>query len=426
MIDEGVQNYTLDNGLSLIIIHDPRIKGVCVEAQIKVGSCDEQLDRDRGICHLLEHIVWCGTKDYSEEEVIAEISGKGGSSNAFTSYHATGYHGWCRRDYLGDFISVLDSVIFRPNIDKDRLETEKVVVLEEIARDQSDQGSVCWDRAVSALYPHHTFRHPILGFEESVSQMKATRVREYMRSYHRPQGMVLGLMGDLPSLEEWSAILHERAHGFSRKTRAANAIDLDRDFGDATPISSSSVTSETWENVQSSYIERLYPIHIAKTDSKQRIASGLLNRIVGGGEYSLMFTEIRREAGLAYACGAFKYGTLDVGAFGMYTQTIAKNVKQVNDICDSIVKRVRKGDFSDQKFELAKNQMLGEMEQMMNSPMALLRYHTRSFHEPDPKKRLTPEQVLALLEKTTKKDVIESARAVFDQPYSQHTILNEE
>ena len=425
MTNEGVQFFTLDNGLSLVIVNDPRVHGVYCRVDVQVGSCDEQLDRDRGICHMLEHMVWRGTKDYDEDQIIRLISGNGGSSNAMTGHHYTGYHGWTRKDHLGDMLSVLDSVVFRPEIDKDLLETEKVVVLEEIARSKSEVTDVAYGKAVNGLFPNHNFRFPILGTKESVSGMKATRIREYMRSYHRPQSMILGMCGNLSDIDEWSEILHDRAHGLSRKTRAANATDIPRDFGSSTPVSSSVIGEEEWENISSSFTERMFPVDFSELSKPEKVTLNVLREVIGGGEYSMMFSKIRREKGLSYSCGSFKSSTLDVGVLGTYAYTRRQNVEEIDGIIDDIISAIMSGDIPDETFEMAKNDSIGSLERMMNSPSSVLAYHVGALHFPE-KQRIFPEENLKLLEETSKDDVVTMARKILTLPHSRYAIMNKE
>lgn len=424
MTNEGVQFFTLDNGLSLIAIHDPSVHGVYCSVDVQVGSCDEQLDRDRGICHILEHMVWRGTKDYDEDQIIRMISGNGGTSNACTGRHFTSYSGWTRSKHLGDMLAVLDSVVFRPEIDRDLLETEKTVILEEISKLNSDPSNVAYKKAVAGLFPNHNIKYPIGGTEESVSSMKATRIREYMRSYHRPQAMILGMCGNLPSIDEWSDILHERAHGLSRKTRAANAIEIPRDFGDKTPISSEVIDSEEWENISSSIIQRAFPINIEDSSKLERISGSILSDIFGGEEYSLLFTKIRREKGLSYSCGSFSSGTLDVGVLATYAFARRQNVEEIDGIIDDVIDKILHGQFSDDLFKMSKNNILGNTERLMNNPGSALGYYVRTQHDPDESKRILPDEAIKILEGVTKKDVVAVANKILSRPSSRYSIFN--
>jgi len=426
MTNDGVQFFTLDNGLSLITIHDPRIHGVYCSVDVQVGSCDEQLDRDRGICHLLEHMVWRGTKDYDEDQIIRMISGNGGFWNALTDHHLTRYYGWTMTQHLGEMLAALDSVVFRPEIDRDKLETEKVVVLEEIAKYDSESSMVANDKAIKALYPHHNIRYPIIGTKSSVSGINATRIREYMRSYHRPQGMILGMCGDIPLLDEWSEILHERAHGLSRKTRAANAIEIPRDFGASTPIDSDFRGEEEWEDISSSFIQRMFPINFKEMSGRQRVSQGVMSKVLGGGEYSLLFTEIRRERGLSYSCGSYISGTLDVGSLSTYAYTRLQNVDEVENLTEKAIKKLIGGGLSDEMFKMAKNDAMGGMERMLNAPSTMMGYYINAMHEPDESKRIFPNEALELLRDVSREDVISIANEILTRPSSRYAILNKE
>jgi len=114
MIPENVQISTLSNGLTLINVRQPWHSGIHCNAIVKVGSCDEQLERDKGICHFIEHMMFRGSEDYTEENITKMINGKGGFYNAATSYIYTNYYIWTQQKYFGESIAILDNLIFRP------------------------------------------------------------------------------------------------------------------------------------------------------------------------------------------------------------------------------------------------------------------------------------------------------------------------
>ena len=102
MIPENIQISKLSNGLTLITVSEPWKQGIYCYTYVKVGACDEQLERDKGICHFIEHMVFRGTEDYTEEQIEKMITGRGGYYNAATSYSYTRYHLWTQKQYLND------------------------------------------------------------------------------------------------------------------------------------------------------------------------------------------------------------------------------------------------------------------------------------------------------------------------------------
>lgn len=427
MIPENVQISKLANGLTFITIDQPWNKGIYCYALVKVGSGDEQLERDKGICHFLEHMVFRGTEDYTKDEMNKIISGRGGYFNAATSISYTSYNMWTQIEYLDDTLSVLENLIFKPLINSDALEIERNIIIEEIIEDESNPSNQAFEKACGFLYPNHNFRFPIAGTKESVKNITSTRMKEYLRGYYRPQTTVLVLCGALPKPDKLEELLYKKAHGFVRKTRGSNSTVLKRNFGDTNFDKNNYDNSETWDDIKSSTSMIAMPYNAEDMLKEERIALNVLNNMVGGYNNSIMFKKIRDDEGLCYSCGCFNSILIDhLGCFSFYFHSRKENIKKANDLLEKILKNVNDGKFQENDLEESKNNIIGSIIRNLENGGFLARNIAGNFILEDDKYNAFHWEMIDLIKKVNKKQVVEVANKIFKNNKSKYTIYNHE
>lgn len=427
MIPENIQISKLANGLNLLTINQPWKNGIYCYAYIKVGSCDEQLERDKGICHFIEHMVFRGTEDYTEDEITQMITGRGGYFNGGTSYSYTQYNMWSQNEHFGDTISILNNLIFKPLISSDTLDIERQIIIEEAMEHFSDPLRQALAGIYRLLYPKHNIQYPIVGTEESIKNINPTRMKEYLRGYYRPQTMILTLCGNLPEQSELEDILYNNAHGFIRKTRASNSSVLTRNFGELTSLTDDVAGEETWDDVKSSVSATSFSYDAEPLEKEERIALEVLTNIIGGDNNSLMFQQIRKNDGLCYSCGAYNTTLLDhLGSFSFLLFTRKSNIETAEKRVAKIIKDVLDGKIEDQSIEFAKNSLIGSTLRGLESGSYFSRVLSDAYLEDDEKYQVMPWEYDGLIRQVSKKQLVDVAHQIFEQPKANYRILNKD
>jgi len=191
----GLYSRTLKNGLNAVIKESHRAPVVAVQVWVKAGSVYET-DREAGITHLIEHMIFKGTEKRGPGEIAGAIEAVGGSINAYTSLDYTVYHCVVPGDYMDTALDVLSDAIFHSKFDPDELEREKKVVLEEI-RMREDQPQSRLSRLVmSTSYSKYPYRRPVIGFPETVTSFTRDDILTYMARRYRPCQMAVVVVGD--------------------------------------------------------------------------------------------------------------------------------------------------------------------------------------------------------------------------------------
>src|SRR3954451_305384 len=185
----------LPNGLDVIAEVNPDSHSFAAGLFVKTGSRDEQGDVN-GVSPLLEHMMFKGSTKYTWEDVNRIFDEMGARYNAFTSQEMTAYYANVLPEFTEKTIEHL-SHLLRPAIRQGDFDTEKKVILEEIAMYLDDPGHRLYERLMEAHFGHHPLSMSILGPAESIQNLKRDQMADYFRQRYGPGNMVLSVTGRL-------------------------------------------------------------------------------------------------------------------------------------------------------------------------------------------------------------------------------------
>ena len=143
---------TLRNGLKVLFYPYHRSDVITVNLCVKVGSTYES-EKEAGITHLIEHMIFKGTETRKPDEIVGAIEDLGGYMNAFTSYDYTCYYVVGPSEIASTALDVLSDVVFHPLFDPDELEREKQVVLEEMRMRLDEPSIVLFEELAKKFFP---------------------------------------------------------------------------------------------------------------------------------------------------------------------------------------------------------------------------------------------------------------------------------
>lgn len=187
---------TLDNGLTVMVKEMPGTKVATVQIWVKAGSIYED-ESEAGITHLIEHMIFKGTPTRGPGQLADEIESLGGQINAYTSYENTVYHATLSARHWQKALEVLADSVQNSLFDKDELEREKKVVLEEIGMRNDRPGTMLFQSLMETSYQVHPYRLPIIGTVKSVSGFTRDNIVQYMAKHYHPENMMVLVVGDV-------------------------------------------------------------------------------------------------------------------------------------------------------------------------------------------------------------------------------------
>lgn len=186
---------TLDNGLEIVAECSPHAYSAAVGFFVKCGARDES-DENHGVSHFLEHMVFKGTATRSAADVNRELDEIGSHSNAYTSEEQTVYFAAFLPEYQAQAVTLLSDIL-RPALRPADFETEKLVILEEIAKYEDQPPFGAHEKCMAAHFGPHPLGRSILGTVESVTRLTSDRMMEYFQQRYSPRNIVLVATGNV-------------------------------------------------------------------------------------------------------------------------------------------------------------------------------------------------------------------------------------
>lgn len=202
---------TLANGLRVIVKEDHRAPTVVHMVWYRAGAMDE-VDGTSGVAHVLEHMMFKGTKSLKPGEFNQRVAAAGGRDNAFTSLDYTAYFQQVPKGRLGQMMALEAERMANLILDPKEFEQEIKVVMEErrLRTDDRPQALV-HEKLMAAAFQAHPYRRPIIGWMNDLEHMTAADARDWYRRWYAPNNAYVVIVGDVDKDEVFR--LAERHYG---------------------------------------------------------------------------------------------------------------------------------------------------------------------------------------------------------------------
>jgi predicted Zn-dependent peptidase len=354
-----VQKYVfseLDSGERVISERISHVRSVAIGFWIRAGSRDEKPDR-AGVSHFLEHLLFKGTRSYSAQEIAEIFDTLGGELNAATSREHTVVYARVPDERLETALEVMGEMVFAPAFND--LDSEREVVLEEIAMVEDTPQDLVHDLISEATFGNHPLGRPVIGRSEVISSITRRSVAAYHRAMYAPGNVVVSAAGNLQ--HDHLLRLIEKAQ---RKAAAPPAKKGPRVRPALVRTPAPGVRFQRKDTEQ--YHVCVAAPGISRSDPR-RFAASLLDGILGGSASSRLFQEIREKRGMAYAVYSFASQYSDTGQIGVYLGTREENVASCLEIATEQIAEIAAGKLRDDEIKRAKENLRGRIMLSMES-----------------------------------------------------------
>jgi zinc protease len=198
---QPVESFRLENGLAVVVVPDRRAPVVTHMVWYRNGSADDPAGKS-GIAHFLEHLMFKGTAKWPAGEFSKIVAGFGGQENAFTSFDYTAYFQRVPRQHLGAMMDYEADRMTGLAFDESVVAPERDVVLEERKmRVDSDPAAQLGEEFSSALFVHHPYGTPIIGWEHEIEGLDRRDAFAYYQRFYTPENAILVVAGDTDAAE---------------------------------------------------------------------------------------------------------------------------------------------------------------------------------------------------------------------------------
>ncbi|MDH6180673.1 putative Zn-dependent peptidase [Microbacteriaceae bacterium SG_E_30_P1] len=352
--DALVRRTVLPSGVRVLSESVPGARSATVGFWVAVGSRDET-PGSYGSTHFLEHLLFKGTPSRSALDIAIAFDSVGGEHNALTAKEYTCYYAKVQDRDLPMAIDVLADMFTSSLIDSAEFETERGVILEELAMADDDPSDVASERFFEAVLGDHPLARPIGGSPESIRGVGRDAVVAHYRANYRPQDLVITAAGAVDHdilVARTVAALAQAGWDLS-----AEAPPVERRVGGGEPVTIGSPLVVVERPLEQASLILGFP-GIAASDER-RTALAVVNSILGGGMSSRLFQEIRERRGLAYSVYSFAASYSDAGVMGMAAGCSPARAGDVAELMLSELDRLVADGVSDDEISRAVGQIAG-------------------------------------------------------------------
>jgi len=369
-IASRVSEFTLANGLRIVVVPDHRAPVVTHYVWYLAGSADDPPGVS-GIAHFLEHLMFKSTDKIASGDFSKIVSRLGGQDNAFTTHDYTGYFQRIAKERLGTVMEMEADRMANLQLAEKDVTTEREVILEERrSRTENNPSNILSEQMSAALYRNHPYRIPIIGWMHEIAKLSRADALSYYKRFYAPNNAVMVVTGDVTADEvkklaeatygkvKANPQVHARVRPQEPPNRAARRVELkDPRAGNA--------------SVRRFYLAPSLP----KAEPGEAEALYLLMKIVGHSSTSRLYQKLVVEEKLASSAGGWYSGLgLDSGSIGVYA-VAAKDVAldKVEAGIDRVLHELRENPVSADELERAKKAFIADFIYESDSQSALAR-----------------------------------------------------
>ncbi|MGD0218947.1 MAG: pitrilysin family protein [Acidimicrobiales bacterium] len=309
---------TLDCGARLVTERMPGVRSACLGFWVGTGSRDET-ERQAGISHFLEHLLFKGSPTRSARSIAEEIDAVGGDMNAFTTKEYTTFYLRMLGDDLDLGLDILSDIVWSPALRPDEVASERQVILEEVLMHLDEPSDFAQERFADAMFPSHPLGREVLGDPEIIKTVTVDEIRQFLTVHYRPANVVVAAAGQVD---------HSRiADGLQSRFAGTPGGAAPRRQA---PSAATRPVDVTVRDTEQAHL--VLGVRAPARRSPSRFALALLNHVLGGGISSRLFQKIREERGLAYSIVSERFGFADSGALVVSVGTAPDKAHEVVDL----------------------------------------------------------------------------------------------
>src|SRR5437588_1071859 len=344
------QKWILPNGLTIIVQEDHSAPVASMQAWCSTGSIDEDQHLGAGLSHILEHMLFKGTKTRSANQIAQSIQDVGGYINAYTSFDRTVFWIDVPKDGVSTALEVLTDAMMNSNLPPDEYKKEQEVIRREFAMGMDDPDRMASLLLFATAYQRHPYRFPVIGELEIYNQLTQEQVMQYYKTRYVPNNLTFVIVGDVNG-EKVQQQLGDLFNIYAEKSLKPVFIPSEPPQLGRREVHKEFATELTHFSMA---------WHIPEVTSPDVPALDLLSTILGDGRSSRLYQRLREEAGLAFGISAFSYTPGDPGLFGIDATLDPKKREAAEQLALQIVDEVRQTGVTADELDKAKKITLSQ------------------------------------------------------------------
>src|SRR5881398_2356064 len=344
----SAHKWILPNGLTIIVQEDHSAPVASVQAWCATGSIDEDQHLGAGLSHILEHMLFKGTKTQSANRIAQSVQDVGGYINAYTSFDRTVFWIDVPKDGVATALDVLSDAMMNSTLPPEEYQKEQEVIRREFAMGMDDPDRMVTLLLFGTAYQRHPYRFPVIGELEIYNQLTQEKVMQYYKTRYVPNNLTFVVVGDVDA-EKVRQRLAELFKSYPEES-------LKPLFNPAEPpqLGRREVNQEF--GTELTHLSLAW--HIPELTNPDVPALDLLSTILGEGRSSRLYRRVREESGLAFGVSAFSYTPGDPGLLGVDATVDPKKRDAAEKLILQIVAEVKQAGVTADELMKAKKMSL--------------------------------------------------------------------
>jgi predicted Zn-dependent peptidase len=379
----------LSNGIRVVCEETPYFRSVSFGVFVETGSAYENV-KNNGIAHVIEHMLFKGTKNRSARQIADEMSAIGGNLDAYTSKESTSYYTRTLDTHFDKAVDIISDMIHNSLIREEDLEKEKGVILEEIDMYEDSAEDLVHEMLQKEVWKEHPLGYIISGDKENVRRFTREEICKFMEEHYVGDKMLISVAGNINT----SRVMQFLEEKFGDIRQVGKGEKLTRPEYRKTFYS-------RHKEIEQAHLDLAFPS--IPYHSGERYVLAVLNSVLGGSINSRLFQKIREEKGYAYTIYSYGSSYKEAGLLQIYAATNPRQMKKMVESIYQIVQELKQKGVSYAELARIKEELKTELiigtesskTKMNNNAKALLQYG-----------RIVPlEEDLKKLEEVTTEDV---------------------
>lgn len=363
--------YTLPNGLHVILHQDNSTPNVAVSVLYHVGSKNEQKGRT-GFAHFFEHLMFEGSENIGRGEYMNMIQSAGGSLNANTSFDRTYYFELLPSNQVALGLWMEAERMKGAKVDEVGVETQRKVVQEEkrMRVDNQPYGTLL-ENTFGLAYTVHPYKITPIGTFEDLNSAKIEEFRDFYKTFYVPNNATLSIAGDI-SIDETKKMIEQYFGSIPKGTKEIPRPTIKE------PKQTEERRKIVYDNIQLPAVIQAY--HIPAQGTPDHYALSMLTTLLSGGESARLPKALVDKQQKAVAAQSIPFPTEDPGLFLTFAiANMGVDAKVLEEAMDAEIERVKTEPLGDQEFQKLRNQIESQFVQQ-NSTVAGRAENLANYH----------------------------------------------
>ena len=343
----------LPSGLRIVTEEVSTSRSAAVGIWANIGSRDE-VKSVAGASHFLEHLLFKGTKTRTALEISSAIEAVGGEMNAFTGQEYTCFYARVIDTDLPLAVDVVTDLITSSTFTAADVDSERKVVLSEIAVRDDDPSDYIHELYLDTYYGDSPVGRSILGTVDSINKMPRNSIYNYYKKHYQPENLVVSVAGNVKHKKVVKMV--EEALS---KDGFLDVPNNKHEIRAATPIKTPGLGKVGLIDRKTEQAHILYGFPGLARSDERRFALSVLSSAIGGGMASRLFQEIREKRGLAYTTYAYPQQFAGTGTLAFYAGCKTEKAEEVIKLMRDISESVAQHGLTDEEISRAKGAVTG-------------------------------------------------------------------